>query len=75
MYVRFWISVFLCQPKVNDVYHISKLASSHQEILRLDVAMDVRFAVDVFDPRDELVGKQQNGLQRELSVAKVEQVF
>lgn len=56
IYVRFWISVFLYQPKVDDVYHITKLASSHQEILWLDVAMYVRFAVDVLDSRDELVG-------------------
>jgi hypothetical protein len=48
----FWIPVFTGKPKVDDVYHISKLANSHQEIIRLDIAMDERFMVDVFDARD-----------------------
>ncbi len=31
--------------------------------------------MDVFNTRDELIGQQEHGLQREFAVAKVEQIF
>ena len=37
--------------------------------------MDKRLGMDVFDTGDELVGQQQDSLQRELAVAKVEQIL
>ena len=37
--------------------------------------MDEGFGVDVFDPGDELIGKEEDGLQREFAVAKVEEIF
>ena len=37
--------------------------------------MDERFGVDVFDTRDELICKKQDGLQREFAIAEVEKVL
>lgn len=57
MDAHFRISVFLHKVKIHDVYQISKLAGSHQEVFWLDIAMDKGFTVDVFDARDQLIGK------------------
>lgn len=57
MYVRFWISVFLCKAKVDHVYHISELVGSHQEVLWLDIAMDEGLGVEIIDARDQLIGQ------------------
>ena len=73
--VCFWISILLCKIKINNVYQISKLARTHQEVCGLNVAMDEIFVMDIFDARDKLVGKQENRLYREFSIAKVEEVF
>jgi hypothetical protein len=37
--------------------------------------MDEGLGVDVFDPGDELIGKEEDGLQRELAVAEVEEIL
>jgi hypothetical protein len=68
----FWVPIFRGKAKVNDMYQISKPASSHQEVLWLDISMDERFVVDVFDARDQLIDKQEDCLYEEFSVAKVE---
>jgi len=47
-----WMSVLMGKAKVNHMYHISHLASPHQEIIRINIAMDERFVVDVLDARN-----------------------
>ena len=73
--VSLGIPVFLGETEIDDVDLVTTLANAHQEVVRLDIAVNERFGVDVFDPRNQLVGQEQNGLERELAVAEVEQVF
>jgi hypothetical protein len=54
---------------------VAPLADAHQEVVGLDVSVDEVSGVDVLDSRDELVGEEQDRLERELSVAEVEEVF
>lgn len=69
------VAVFLGQAKVNDIDLVASLPDAHEEVVGLDVAVDEGLGVDVLDPRDELVGEEQNRLQGELSVAEVEEVL
>lgn len=47
--VCLWVSVFLGQAKIYDIDLIASLANAHQEVVWLDVSVDERFGVDVFD--------------------------
>tara|TARA_R110002003_G_scaffold202_8_gene15712 strand:+ start:4601 stop:5092 length:492 start_codon:yes stop_codon:yes gene_type:complete len=69
------IAVLLGQAEVNDIDLVAALADAHEEVVRLDVAVDEGLGVDVFDAGNELVGEQQDCLQRELAVAEVEEVL
>lgn len=69
------VSVFLGKTKIDDVDLVAALSDAHQEVVRLDITVDEVSGVDVLDTRDELIGKEKDGLQAELAVAKVEQVF
>jgi hypothetical protein len=40
-----WYS--LAKAKVNDVYHIPKLAGSHEKVLWLDIAVDEGLSMEV----------------------------
>jgi hypothetical protein len=73
--VRLGVTVLLGETKVDDVDLVAALANAHEEVVRLDVAVDERLGVDVLDAGDELVGEQQDRLQRELAVAEVEEVL
>lgn len=73
--VRLGITVFLRETKIDDVDLVTTLADTHQEVVGLDITVDKGFGVDVFDPGDELVGQQKNGLQGELAVAEVEEIL
>lgn len=73
--VRLGVAVLLGEAEVDDIDLVATLADAHQEVVRLDVTVDERLGVDVLDARDELVGQQENGLERELAVAEVEQVL
>jgi hypothetical protein len=73
--VRLGIAVLLGQTEVDHVDLVAALADAHEEVVRLDVAVDERLGVDVLDAGDELVGEEQDRLQRELAVAEVEQVL
>ena len=50
--VRANISVFLCQPKVNDVNKVSFFAEPHQEVVWLDISMDEIFRMNELNPTD-----------------------
>ena len=73
--VRLRVAVLLGQTKVDDIDLVATLADAHQEVVWLDITVDERLCVDVLDARYELVGQQQDGLERELAVAEVEQVL
>lgn len=69
------IPILLRQAKINNVDLISTLANPHQEVVRLDVTVDERLGMDVFNARDELVGQQQHRLQGEFAIAKIEKIL
>jgi hypothetical protein len=73
--VSLWVTVFLGQPKVNNIDLISELADTHEEVVRLDITVDEGPGVDVLDAEEELIGEEKNSLQGELAVAEVEEVL
>ena len=75
MEVRLWVTVFLGKPKVNHVDLVASLADPHEKVVWLNVSVDEGLGVDVLDAGDELIGEEEHGLEGELSVAEVEQIF
>ena len=75
MEVSLGIAVLLGQTKVDDIDLVAALANAHEEVVGLDIAVDEGLGVDVLDAGDELVGEEQDGLQRELAVAEVEEIL
>ena len=69
------LEVLLSQTEIDNVDLFVTLSDSHEEVVGLDVTMDEGLGVDVLDTRDGLVGQGQDGLQRELAVAGLEQVL
>lgn len=70
-----WVTVLLGQTKIDHVDLVATLSDAHEEVVRLDITVDERLGVDVLDTRDELIGEEQDGLERELPVAEVEQIL
>lgn len=75
MEVRLGVSVLLGQTEIDDVDLVASLSNTHEEVVWFDVSVDEVSRVNVLDSGDELIGEQKDGLERELSVAEVEQVF
>ena len=50
-------------------------ADAHEEVVRLDVAVDEVFAVDVLHPADHLIGQHEDRLHRKLAGAEVEEIL
>jgi hypothetical protein len=73
--VSLGVTVLLGETEIDNVDLVATLANTHQEIVRLNVTVDKVARVDVLDTGDQLIGKEQDGLQRELAVAEVEQVL
>lgn len=73
--VSLGITVLLGQTEIDNVDLVAALANAHEEVVRLDVTVDERLGVDVLNARDELVGKEQDGLKREFAVAEVEKIL
>lgn len=73
--VSLWVTILLRQAKINYIDLISTLANAHEEIVRLDVTVDERLGMDIFDAGDELVGQQQDRLEGEFAIAKVEKIL
>lgn len=73
--VRLGVTVLLGETKVDHVDLVSALADAHQEVVGLDVTVNEVARVNVLDARDQLVGEKENGLERELAVAEVEQIL
>lgn len=69
------VTIFLGQPKINDIDLISTFSDTHEEVVWLNVSMNEGFGVDVFDARNELIRQQKYRFQGEFTVAKVEEIF
>lgn len=69
------LSVSLGEPKVNDVHIMLFLANADEEVVRLDVSVQEVSGVHVLDSLDHLVSQHEDGLQRELPFAVIEQVL
>lgn len=65
----------LRQSKVDQEELVAVAADAHQEIVRLDVAVDERLAVHELYAADHLVRQHQHRLDREAPRAEVEKVL
>lgn len=54
--VAFGLIIILCQTKMNGIYHVSLPAYLNQEIFQLDIAVDERLGMYVFNSRNKLIG-------------------
>jgi hypothetical protein len=69
------VAVLLGKAKIDNVDLVSTLANAHEEVVGLDISVDKRLGVDVLNARDELISKEKDRLQREFTVAEVEEIF
>lgn len=69
------VTVLLGQTEINDIDLVAALADAHQEVVWLDITVDEGLGVDVLDTGDQLISKEEDGLEGELSVAEVEEIF
>lgn len=44
------VLVLLCKAEIDNMDQGVKLANTHEEIFRLDITVDERFVMNVFDP-------------------------
>ena len=74
--LTFTVLVALGETKVNDIDTISRsLCATDQEVIRLDIAMDDSFLVNLLDSLDELHGDQQDCFKVELASASRKEVL
>jgi len=73
--MRLWVSVLLCEAKINAVDEVGLASEANEEIVWLDVTVDETLVVDVLNALQQLVGDHENRLQVELPVAEVEKVL
>ena len=72
----FAVLVALSQTEINDIDVISgRFSASNQEIIGLDIPMNNSLLVDLLDALDELDGNHEDGLQVEVALAGLEEVF
>jgi hypothetical protein len=69
------VTVFLSKTEINHVDLVATLSNAHQEVVGLNITVDEGLGVDVFDAGNELIGEKQDGLERELAVAEVEEIL
>ena len=65
----------LRQAEVNHVADVHLRAHADEEVVRLDVAVDVRARVHELEARDHLVGEHEHRLERQSFAAVVEEIF
>ena len=75
MSVRTGITEQFRQTKINNVYHVSSTASTHQEVVRLDVSMNDSLVMALSNVSYELNGNHQDSLEIKLTFAVLEQIF
>lgn len=69
------ITVFRGKAHIGDIHLVATPPHTHQEILRLNVAMDDVFGVNIFETMEKLVGKHQHRLEGEPATTKIEEVL
>ena len=69
------VPVFLRQTEVYQEELVAVPSDAHQEVVRLDVAVDEVLVVDILDPPNHLVGQHEDGLHGEPPGAEVEEVL
>uniref|UniRef100_A0A182QU92 Uncharacterized protein n=1 Tax=Anopheles farauti TaxID=69004 RepID=A0A182QU92_9DIPT len=69
------VAVLLRQPEVDQEQLVAVAPDPHQEVVRLDVAVDEVLHVQVLEPPDHLVDQHQHRLDREVPAAEVEQIL
>lgn len=69
------ITELLGEAKIDRVECVSLLTNPDQEVVRLDIAVEEALQVNLLYSGDCLVGDKEDGLERELSAAVVEQVL
>ena len=69
------VPVLLGKAKVYQEQLVAVPPNPHQEVVRLDVAVDEVLVVDVLDPPNHLVGQHEDGLHGEPPGAEVEEVL
>jgi len=76
-YVHFGarVELALSQSEVDQVHCVRPFVSAHQEIVRFGVSVDEVMGVDGLHASDHLVRQHQDGLERELLLAKAEDVL
>ena len=73
--VSLGVTVFFGKTKVDDINLVAALTDTHEEVVGLDITVDEGLGMDVLDAGDELIGEKEDGLERELAVAEVEEVL
>lgn len=73
--VSLGVTVLLGETKVDDIDLVAALTDTHEEVVGFDITVDEGLGMDVLDARDELVGEEEDGLERELAVAEVEEIL
>ena len=66
------IGELLREAEINRVEGVTLPTDPHQEVVRLDIAMEEAFRMDILDSKDGLVGNEEDSLERELSAVVVE---
>ena len=69
------VPVLLGKTKIDHVDLVAPLADAHEEVVRLNITVDEGLGVNVLDAGNELVGEQQDRLEREFTVAEVEEIL
>uniref|UniRef100_A0A182IYJ2 Uncharacterized protein n=1 Tax=Anopheles atroparvus TaxID=41427 RepID=A0A182IYJ2_ANOAO len=69
------VAILLRQPEVDQEQLVAVAPDAHEEVIRLDVAVDEVLHVQILQPADHLVDEHQHGLDREVPAAKVEEVL
>ena len=69
------ITTFSGKSQIGDIHLVPTLSHTHQEILRLNVAMDDILGVNKLKTMEKLVSKHHHSLEGEPATAKIEKVL
>jgi len=69
------VAVLLREAEVDDEQLVAVPADAHDEVVRLDVAVDKVLAVYVLDAADHLVRQHEHSLHREAPRAEIKEIF
>lgn len=75
MLTRFGLSKSFGEPKVDDIDIMLFFPNPYEEVVRLDISVQEMARMYKLYPLKHLIGQHQHGLQTELPLAIVEQIF